>query len=73
MKRSCVDGDDGSSLRDGSDGRKKVKSEAEVGGFSLDSNEPESNPNCSNERLQLRSRYRELITSMKSECLAGPF
>ncbi|XP_011611346.2 EP300-interacting inhibitor of differentiation 3-like [Takifugu rubripes] len=65
MKRSCVDGDDGSSHRDGSDGRKKVKSEAEVGGFPLDSNEPESSPNCSNERLQLRSRYRELIATMQ--------
>lgn len=71
MKRSCEDEDDGSSHRDGSDCRKKVQSDAEVGRFSFDSNEPESSPNCSNERLQIRSRYRELIAIMQSECLAG--
>lgn len=34
MERSCVDGDDGSSLRDFSDCRKRVQSDAEVRGFS---------------------------------------
>lgn len=68
MKRSGEDADGGSSLRDGSDGRKKVKSDTEVGGFSFDSNESESSPK---ERLQLRSRYRELMATVQSECLAG--
>lgn len=63
-----MDEDDGASPRDDSDGRKKVISDAEVGGSSFDSNEPEGSHD---ERLQLRSRYRDLIATMQSECLAG--